>query len=242
MTLLRNGTYPNPIGANLPPAPVAAAAPSLAPAQGDHIFGDVIGVINTAFQQIFGGGALVAARIESYDSTLASVWNGLAGVNLGHGAAPPVTQRNGVAEPDEHSHMFGGYSNRLQWQLCEIVSTGFHAGAEDRYIGGATAAWKKAVLASFDDLMNNLVDSTAIAFYIATPNAIRNASAATRHTPMSLANALTYTNNNAGPGKAAVSAVLASYGSLRNALAGILDRLSGPTQRWDAAKDKFVPL
>jgi hypothetical protein len=210
--------------------------------QGDHIFGDVIGAINTAFQEIFGGGALVAHRIASYDSTLAMVWNGLAGVNLGHGAAPPLTQRTGVAEPDEHSYMFGGYSSRLQWQLCEIVSTGFNAGGEDRYIGGGTAAWKRSVLASFDDLMNNLVDSTAIAFYIATPTVIRNASAATRHTPMSLANALTYANTHAGPGKATVSAVLASYGSLRNTLDGILSRLSGPTKRWDVGQSKFLSL
>lgn len=234
MPLIRGCAYPNPAGVALPAPPVAAAAPLLAPFQGDHLFGDVLGTIETSLQGIFGGGALWRTRMQNYSGTLRTVWDGLGGVDFGHGANPPLVNRNGAAEPDEHSHVFGGYSNRLQWNFCEIVCTGFAAG-EVRRIGGATRAWKTAVLSSLDDLLDHLVDSTAIAFYIASPNAIRNANpGAVRHVPMSLANAIIYAANHHGPGQNRVTRVLNAYGTLRNSVIGILDRFDGPIKTLNA--------
>ena len=115
--------------------------------------------------------------------------DGLATVDFGHGANPPLVNRNGTPEPDGHSHVFGGYSNRLQWNLCEIVCTGFAPG-EVRRFACTTRAWESNVLSSFDELMNHLVDSTSIAFYIATPREIRpDNPGAVRHAPMSHKNA-----------------------------------------------------
>lgn len=236
MPLIQECIYQNPVAAALAPAPVAGAAPALAPAQGDHLFGDVVGTIETALQLIFGGGALWRNRMQTYNSTLRTIWDGLGTVDLGHGANPPIVQRNGAAEPDEHSHMFGGYSVRLQWNLCEVVCAGFVNQAETRRVGGSVRAWKSNVLSSFDDLMNHLVDSTALAFYIATPNQIRQANAGVvRHAPMSLANAIVFTNGHNGPGKARVARVLTAYGGLRSAVSGLLDRFDGAVRTFNVA-------
>ncbi|NHZ90019.1 hypothetical protein F2P45_13490 [Massilia sp. CCM 8733] len=244
MPLIRHNTFRNPSnGGGLPNVPLANAAGSLAPAQGDHLFGDIMGAIGTAMQHIFGGGALWQQRLQAYDSVLASLWRELNGVDLGHSATPPIVQRTGAPEPDEHSHMFGGYSARLQWRLCEIVCTGFEAGVESRKIGGATHAWKRAVLADFDNLMDHLVDSDALAFYLVTPTAERRANPANvRHTAISLAAATTYIRDLRGNGNAAatraranVSQVLGNYAMLRNSLAGLLTRLDGNTKKYHPA-------
>ncbi len=242
MSLITGCTYANPAGAALPILPVAAAAPSLAPAQGDHLFGDVVGTIETSFQLIFGGGANWTVRMRNYNSMLQVLWNGLSGVDFGHGNNPPLVNRNGLPEPDEHSHVFGGYSSLLQWNLCEIVCTGFPPeGGESRRIGVASRAWKTAVLSSLDKLLNHLVDSTAIAFYIATPNAIRNANpGAVRHVPMSLTNAVTYAATHNGPGKNRVTQVLTTYQILRNSVTGLLDRFEGSEKVLNYPQDTWT--
>jgi hypothetical protein len=244
MPLIAGCTYANPVGAALPAQPNAIAAPPLAPAQGDHLFGDVVGTIETALQSIFGGGERWQTRMRNYSAILDSLWAGLTAIDLGHGANPPVVQRNGAPEPDEHAHMFGGYSRRFQWHLCEIVCTGFVNGQESRQIGGSTVAWKNNVLAGFDDLLANLVDSTALAFYINTPRAIRAANpAAVRHPTHSLAVARTYANNNPGrPGQARVLQVVTAYDSLRGSLDGLLYRLDGPTKKLDPATNTWSRL
>ena len=241
MPLLKEVGVQNPVGVALPPVPTAAGAPRLAPAQGDHVFGDVVGTLNTALQTIFGGGANWQTRMRNYNPTLATLWQGLSSVDFGHhGGNVPVTSRAGVPEPDEHSHMFGGYSHRLQWHLCEIVCLGFGPTGEKRKIGGATAAWKRNVLTSFDDLMNNLVDQTALNFYIASPNATRQANAATvRHPTLSLASARTYANQTNGPGKGRVVQVVSRCESLRGTLEGILQRLDGSVKTFNVRTNSW---
>ncbi|WP_432721145.1 hypothetical protein R0381_002675 [Jeongeupia wiesaeckerbachi] len=247
MPLLSFGAYQNPIALALPAPPVAGAAPSLAPAQGDHVFGDVIGTIETALQSIFGGGANWRTRMHSFNPVLATLWAGLAALDFGHGANPPIVTRAGAPEPDEHSHLFGGYSQRFQWQLCELVCTGYTPGAggnniEVRLIGGATKAWRKKVLASFDDLLAHLVDSTALAFYIATPNAVRAAAPnAIRHPAVSLVAANTFAAANHGTGRARVNTVLAKYTGLRSGFESVLSRLEseGGTRTFDPVNDTW---
>jgi hypothetical protein len=228
MPLIQGCTYNNPVCPALPAPPVATGATLTAPGQGDHVFGNVLGAIETALQTIFGGGQDWDTRMRNYNVNLETVWNGLKRVDFGHGANPPIVYRAGADEPDEHAHVFGVYSQRLQWKLCEIVCTGFAPG-EVRRIGGATPAWKTSVLESFGELMDSLVDNTAIVQYITTlPNTIRAANPVmVRHTPMSLANARVYAANHNGPGKNRVTQVLNAYGSLHESVRGLLDRFDG---------------
>ncbi|MDD0973784.1 hypothetical protein [Pseudomonas fontis] len=236
MPLIQGCSYQNPVSAGLPAIPNAAGAPNLAPIQGDHIFGDVIGAIETALQQIFGGGANWQMRMRSFNPTLATLWQGLDGVDFGHSANPPITQRVGVPEPDEHSHMFGGYSRRLQWHLCKVVCTGFAGGVEQRRIGGATRAWRNNVLASFDDLINHLVDSTALGFYIATPGGVRMANAAAvRHVALSLGAARINANGNM-----ILAPFFVRYDSLRGTLEGLLQRFDGSTKTFLASSSTWI--
>ena len=88
MPLLSGCAYVNPFGQMLPDAPAAQDAGALAPMQGDHLFGDVIGSIETALMRIFGGGALWSTRMDSFNATLHTIWVGLGNVDLGHGALP----------------------------------------------------------------------------------------------------------------------------------------------------------
>jgi hypothetical protein len=240
MPLITPCPYNNPLV--FPEIPMAAGALNLAPAQGDHVFGDVVGAIGTALMYIFGGGQNLPKRMSAYNSTLARLWNGLSQVNLGHaGAGAPVVMRTGPPERDQHAHMFGGYANRLQWQLREIVCTGFATnGAEVRSIGGSTVAWRTQVLAALDALLNNLVDTTAINAYITAPNTIRQADPKTVvHAPMSLAKAVTVANATNGPGQANVKAILTRYQALRGTVDGILRRFDGPVKRFNPQNDTW---
>lgn len=227
----------NPAGENSPGAPAAQDAPLLAPEQGDHVFGDVLGTIGTAWQLIFGGGAEWRTRMNNFDKTLYTLWEGLGNLDFGHHALnTPVVQRHGTPERDQHSHMFGGYSNRLQWQLAEIVCMGYKDGVEQRTVGGATKAWKKNVLARLDDLLNNLVDRTALEFYIANPAAnIRQANAGVHHPPISLAAARDYANNHNGVGKDRIAEVVTAYGSLRTSIDSLLIRFEA-RRSWDPSR------
>lgn len=243
MPLITGTAFVNPVAGVMPAAPNPALAPNLAPAQGDHIFGDVLGTVETALQSIFGGGAAWVNRMGAYNGTMRTLWEGLGVVDYGHGALPPIVNRQGAAEPDEHAHVFGGYSVRLQWALCEITCTGFGPGGagEIRQIGGYSKKWKKEVLERFDDLLAHLVDSSALHFYIPTPNAIRNANPAqVRHAPISLAAANLYTTNANGPGKARIQTVLASYSTLRSAFEGLIGRFEGNTKTLNPANDTWA--
>ncbi|WP_434634963.1 hypothetical protein [Chromobacterium sp. CV08] len=244
MSIIARCTYPNPINNGaLPPVPRPQDAPSLAPAQGDHVFGDVIGVIDNALAAVFGGGAVWRQRMRAYSVPLDEAWAGLAQLDLGHsGANQPLVARRGAAERDRHAHMFGGYSGRLQWQWCEIICAGFPAGGggEDRRIGGRTKAWRSEVLKALDDVLDNLVDDTALRAYIANPGQERQANPATVfHDALSLARAQAVTAGLNGPGKARIEQVLRNYDSLRNAVLGLLDRFDTETRTFDPTTGRW---
>ncbi|OHX16160.1 hypothetical protein [Chromobacterium sphagni] len=211
MSLIVHCAYQNPInGGILPAVPQVAQSPRLAPAQGDHVFGDVVGVVGNALTEIFGGGVNWQNRMRAYNANLAAQWTGLTQVDLGHtGAHPPVVARQGAPEVDRHAHMFGGYGNRLQWYWCEVVCAGFQGGIEDRRVGGKTQAWKNQVMGAFDEVINNLVDETALRAYIANPGQTRQADPnSVLHTPVSLARATAIANGLNGPGKARIQQIL----------------------------------
>jgi hypothetical protein len=242
MSLVPNCAFPQP---RLPPVPVAAQAPALAPVQGDHVFGDVIGALTTGMMGIFGGGQNWRTRQRNYSPMLDVLWGGFVSVNLGHAGAGIAAQRHGAAEPDRHAHMFGGYAERLQWRMCEIVCAGFNpppVGGENRRIAGATPAWKRACLSALDDLLGVLVDSTALGFYLATPNAIRDADhLAVDHAPMRLADATTTVTNGAGrPGQPLLTPIIANFGRVRNSVSGMLDRFQVTLRTLNPANDAWA--
>jgi hypothetical protein len=115
----------NPVGATMPAVPVTAGLQASANDQGDHVFGDVLGAIQTALAAIFGGGQNWQVRMNAYNTVLTSVWSDLSKLDYGHGANPPIVGRTPAgmagAEIDQHATVFGGYAKRLQWQMAEVV-------------------------------------------------------------------------------------------------------------------------
>ena len=243
MPLITGTKFVNRFGGEMRAAPNPATAGNLAPAQGDHIFGDVLGTVETALQSIFGGGAVWVNRMGTYNGTMRTVWEGLGVVDYGHGALPPIVNCQSAAELDEHANVFAGYSNLLQWALSEITCTGFGPGGvgEIRQIGGYSKKWKKEVLARFDDRLTHLVDSSVLNFHIPTPNAIHNANPArVRHATISLAAASLYTANANGIGKPRIQLVLASCSRLRGAFEGLIGRFEGNTKSLNPANNTWV--
>lgn len=243
MPLLATCTFKNPINNGVaPPVPDALLAPSLAPGQGDHVFGDVIGMVETALQEIIGGGAMMSTRFRDFNQTAFIQWQTFTQYDLGHVAATqPIVQRNGLAEPDRHAHVFGGYAQRFQWSFCEVVCTGFYAGQETRSVGGGTRAWRRIVMSRFDDVLDRLVDQTALTAYLAAPYAIRQANAgAVTHPVISLQAALQQAHASQGQGRNRILAICANFHAARSALEGMLMRFDGPSRSWDSINNKWA--
>lgn len=229
------------IGAAAAPAvPAAAGAPNLAPLQGDHIFGDALGVIGNAFQDVMGGGALWQARFRGFNEDVARLWAGQAARNMGHADHTFVANRHGAAEPDQHAHMFGGYSARLRWQIVEIGR--IDNATQNRQINGRTNAWKRHVMGALEDLLDHAVDDTALRYFLANGPGNRAADAANVvHQAISLraAGDICDNANHAGR-RAQVQGILTAYGSLPGALRGILDRWPVGTRTFNHATDTWA--
>lgn len=238
----------NPSNRKLPAVPIPTGAVQLIPDH-DHLFGDVIDAINTALQKIFGGTTLWKTRMEYFNPVLATIWCGLGNVDLGHSNGSDIsTARTIGSEIDEHAHMFGYYAARLQWHLCEIVCTACdnkectnYGRGNEHMISGATRAWKKNVLTSYDDVIENLVDSTALDFYIKTPDGKRKTAVNIRHPTISLAAARAYVNANGTHrgATARVNQVLDRFVSLRGTFEGFLERFDGSTKTFNGI-DKWI--
>ena len=250
MPIMTGCPYNNPVAAVDPAAPVAAGAPNLAPAQGDHVFGNVIGMIQTALQNTFGGGAAWTTRFRNYNSTAHTQWQTLAGLDLGHvhGAGQPLVGRAGPTEPDQHAHMFGGHARRFQWTFCEIVCTGFGGGGagEYRLVGETTRRltrqWQTDVLARYDTVVNHLVDGTALTAYLANPGQIRQAQnpPTVVHPAISLAAATAQAGGARGVAAVRITAVCGNYATARRSLVTILDRLTFAARTLDPHDDSWA--
>lgn len=81
----------------IPAKPVASGAPSLAPAQGDHVFGDAIGMVNGALGELFGGLQGWEAHMQNYNPLLRASWTTMSNMDLGHILGPnqPLVRRGG---------------------------------------------------------------------------------------------------------------------------------------------------
>ncbi len=203
MPLIKGCSGSNPIreeggggGANEPGAPDETQAVNSNPGQGDHVFGTVASTIETALQRIFRAGQGWEVRMGKYDTTMKMSWNELESLDLGHSADPPVANRTGV-EIDEHNVVFGGYSRRLQWKLCEIVCIENNNGTWKYRVGGYTRQWEADVLLRLDDVLEHLVDSTALRDYLHKQGAKRKldqGEVGRRHAAVSLTTAEEITN------------------------------------------------
>ncbi len=225
--------FRNPVG-NDPPVPIPDQALALAPIQGDHVFGDIIGMIQTALQNIFGGGQNWINRFQSYNMSAYMNWISLSGLNLGHaGVNEPLVTRQGVAEIDQHAYCFGRFSERFQWAFCEIVCSGYNQGVEQRTIFVGNKSWRRNVMGRFDGVLDNLVDSTALTWYFHHPNQIRQAANDVIHQPISLQVArqqATVLHNNRS---ARVIQICQNIDNARASLEGLLMRFSSVKATWD---------
>jgi hypothetical protein len=218
----------NPVSATMPAVPTTIGLQATANDQGDHVFGDVLGTISNGLMAIFGGGQNWQQRMNAYNTVLTSIWSDLSRLDYGHGANPPIVARTPAgaagAEIDQHATVFGGYARRLQWQLAEVVCIGAN---DIRSIGADAAAmkaWRTAVLARFDDLMNHLVDRTALVAFLANGSAARTASHNEVHAAIALTAAKALVPANGAGHAAALAAPLASFGHLRDNFSALLDR------------------
>ncbi len=236
MPLLPGCTFNNPINnGQIPAVPDPRQAPNLAPNQGDHVFGDVIGTVQTSLQNIFGGGAEWVNRFQGFSQPAFEQWQAFNRFDLGHtGNNQPIMQRNGAPEPDEHAYVFGIYSQRFQWSFCEIVCAGFVAGLESRQIGGGSSAWRTSVMSRFDDVLKRLVDQTALTAYLQAPQNIRQADPINvRHPVISLQEArdlANLTNQSNSQSKNRILQIYGNFHSARANLEGMLMRFDGPTR------------
>lgn len=214
----------NPVGATKPTIPNANTAPSEAPKQGDHVFGDVLGMMRSALQTVFGGMHDWDKVLQSWNQGVFETWQQISGLDFGHGAQPPLGHRTGLAEPDEHSLLFGAYAAQFRWTFCEILC---ECATQPYAISGATRAWKAAVLAALQRVLDHAVDETALDAYIRAPTQTRQGNPnAVRHTPISLAvaRARVGTLNGNATVKRRVLEVLDRLDATKEYLRGLLDR------------------
>lgn len=215
---------------SLPEKPDATTAPFLAPAQGDHVFGDAVGMVNNALAALFGENQNWETRMEQYNAVLRTHWGTMASMDLGHILATnqPLVQRAGPQEPDEHAHVFGGYANRFRWQVLQLPHGAKTNGKYFQGQWGTYAAWQKKVLIAFDDVMSHAVDSTALSAYLANPAATRMANPqSVRHSAISIVAARDQSN---GPSASAqrIRMVCNNFIAFRSSLEGLILRFDRP--------------
>ncbi|MBA8840191.1 hypothetical protein [Ochrobactrum sp. RH2CCR150] len=152
-----------------PPPPTDEGVPRLSPAQGDHVFGDIVGVVLGAVEDVRKNGNRDNPTLNNRDA-IASFGRriqDLKVMDLGHHAniENPKTQRKGAAELDMHSHYFGGQADRVRWHIVDIMEKGY---TFDRYI---------RLSRELDRLLDVLVDETALKHYLYKVKECRDADA-----------------------------------------------------------------
>lgn len=181
MPLIRGDSL---ISTKRPEPPNMGPGDKACPAQGDHVFGDIVNVLKTGLMEIVGGGqewigsggrfnkdvydngATHPLKTFTWHKALRH-WQNITLLDLGHSPGPAIGRVGSYLEPDNHSRMFGGYARILQWDLCEIGAkgrSGFNCiGSESRQAG---EHWVRTVLSSYDKTMRYLIDSTALEAYL----------------------------------------------------------------------------
>lgn len=189
--IFRRKDSANPLKNPKLPYPAQGLGPLLCPGQGDHVFGDIIGVMRTALMAVIGGGAewknrfgsAVYCNAEEREHVLQTYylrqslacWNEIESLDLGHALNPPLMYRSPeIAEYDNHSLMFGGYISVFQWDLAEIgylkegVRTVGVSNDTDRL------RWIKQVLFSYEKATEFIADDTALRAYLTNKDTLRS--------------------------------------------------------------------
>lgn len=242
-----------------PETPVQGAGPQNAPRQGDHVFGNIVGVLTTGLSAIIGGGQLwigvpngrfnqdvfdadgapAPAKTFTWHKALQH-WGAITALDLGHGAAGPMIGRaGGYHENDNHSLMFGGYSSIFLWRFCEIGArngNSVNIGSESPRQG---TAWVSSVLTAYDRTMRYLVDSTALVAFLANVNPRPQPQQPAPHTAISKVQA---NRNAAGPGAAAVRVrtICHNFDLARWELRQMLEAMSRINIYWDNTADRWI--
>ncbi len=231
----------NPPTFALPLPPVRERAP-MQVAGLDYIFADVIGVISEAFAEVFGGGDAWRLRMSAYNLKMAQTWDAMTARDYGRGDRQMAASRRSAGpEVHEQAHMFGGFAARFQWTLCEIVCASHDTGIEVRHLGGANREWLAHVLTRFDEMMQFVVDATALEFFISQPYAVRFSDSSVRHPPISLGATREFALTHPGPGSGTVQRLVAEHETLRANLSalvsgfGDMKSLDAQTSAWSKA-------
>ncbi|WP_374788727.1 hypothetical protein [Brucella oryzae] len=162
-----------------PETPKTEGATALAPEQGDHVFGDIIGVVKGAIDDVRRHDKWNRPTLNNRDSIASFVkrCEHLYSMDMGHHSVQenPMTQRTGPAELDEHSHMFGRRAEIVRWHIVNIMEEGF-------------TFYRYAKLRSeFDELIGVLIDETALEHYLKRRKEVRIANYSTvRHKAISV--------------------------------------------------------
>ena len=261
MPLLGNACN-NPVQVTCPGKPAQGMGPMLHPAQGDHVFGDIAGVIRTGLMSIIGGGRMwggddgYPGRFGSdvYDpktnllhplktylwQRALAQWVTFRTLDLGHTDNAPVVRRNpNVYEPDNHSLMYGGYAARFQWELCEI---GYNDGVN--FSIGSTSPrqgmnWVGRVMASFNTMMEFIADKTALTAYMAglSVRQIQSNANLAPHTAISLAavrkQIISLSNHQVGDQINRIRQICDNFDNARFALKQMLEAMQYINIYWD---------
>lgn len=166
MAIYRACEFPNPMDSDR----IWRQAEGPPPRQGNHVFGDVIGMVETALEQVIGGDRGFSDRFLHFNQETFNLWERFRRLDLGHTAAGPVVNETGPSGGDEHSDQFGRCSHDFQRAFCEVVCTGYSAGLEVRIVGltSVDSAWHNAVIRCYHEVVRHLVDQTALMTYLQT--------------------------------------------------------------------------
>ena len=197
------------------------------PMQGDHVLGDLVDVVQSALQLIFGGGAAWRDRLATFHPSMHALWTRIDHMDCGHHNIQLSHARGPVVELDVHASTFGRYAQRFKAELCEIVSTNAVTGTDEvRQIGGYSVNWKQRVMSGFQVLLDHSVDKTALQRFIGAPGTIDNSHQATSLN-FALQQCVSISNLNSNLVRNALTAI---QRELRPALAEMIDCFD-PAQR-----------
>lgn len=262
--------YTNPMGAARPrpPDPRQQPGPQPAPAQGDHVFGNIANVIKNGLMAIIGGGQTWGGDVGHpgrfgspvFDQngtqnnlktggwvTALNQWAAIRDLDLGHtNPAQIVTRNPNIPEPDNHSFMFGGRAAIFRWDLCEIVCTdsnnAFTIGSQSPAQG---ADWVGKVISSYDNMMEVIVDQTALASHIAgLDSRVTNVNSLATHTAISRTTALGIINAPGGNAarKGAIRQICDNFITARGYLNRLLVNISNINIYWNKHNARWVSL
>lgn len=240
--------------------------PSKAPAkQGDHVFGNIIDIMETWLQSIIGGKKYWSTRftrtadpygcILNYDNNfyiyreliksekwieIINIWERIQKMDLGHSSDAPVSSSK-RQEQDTHQYVFGHYAKIFLWDLGEIGGV-----LKDKIVIGSDTAdaaqrWIDTVRGSYTKMINLLVDETSLMRYL--EKEIIN----TTHKAISLLDTRSIINGSDKKAKLnkfeqKILAIINNFDELEPMMNRMLDNISNINICWNNDKNCWMTL